>query len=82
MSRHFEFFNDLRSMPFGQAQIVDGAKMRDIVPPYWKDERVASPEDWFIRTGRGLGLCIQYVLEKDYFIVTHDYRGISAAGQR
>lgn len=82
MSRHFDFFNDLRSMPFGQAQIVDGSKMRDIAPPYWNDERVSSPEDWFIRTGRGLGLDIQYILEKDYFVVTHDYSPrIPGAGQ-
>lgn len=72
MSRHMKFFYDLRAMPIGQAQIVEGSKVRDLLPHYWREENVSGPEEWFVNTGRGLGLHIQYILERDYFVVEHD----------
>ena len=71
MSRRFDFFYDLRMIPHGHARVVDRAQLSDILPPYWKDERVATPEEWFIKTGRGLGLEIRHVVDHGYFVVTH-----------
>lgn len=81
MSRHFDFFSDLRMIPRGQAQIVDRAKVLDIITHYWRDEHVSGPEEWFVKTGRGLGLDITYILERDYFVVRLDDRCRDDPGQ-
>lgn len=69
MSQHMDFFYKLRTLPVGAAQIVDRSKVLDIIPHYWRDEGVSGPEEWFVNTGRGLGLDIRYILERDYFVV-------------
>lgn len=77
---HHEFFMDLqmhRGIMFeGMAKIVSRAELADILPHYWRDERVASPEEWFIRMGRGLGFHITHCIEHGDFVVrrTQDER--------
>lgn len=69
MSKHFEFFDDLRQTPIGQVRVVLLAQVLEILPPSWRDERVAGPEEWFVNTGRGLGLDIRFNVERAFFIV-------------